>query len=89
MTQPRRRQTAAEEAREDRRRYERSRQRFQLVRAYVLMGIGICLVIYSFIPPIHPAALTLGGAVIGFNPLMQAVQESGSASPPPATHARH
>ena len=43
-----------------------------LVRGYVLLVVGIGLIIYSFVGKTKPGALTLGGALVGFNPLFQA-----------------
>jgi hypothetical protein len=52
----------------------------ELVRGYVLLFVGVGLIIWSFVGgPVKPGALTLGGALIGFNPLFRATM-SASAS---------
>jgi hypothetical protein len=43
-----------------------------LVRGYVLLFFGIGLIIFGVTGPIHPGAMTLGGALVGFNPLFRA-----------------
>jgi len=49
-------------------------RRLNLVRGYVLLIVGVGLIIYSFVAgaSVHAGALTLGGALIGFNPLFRA-----------------
>lgn len=51
---------------------DRAAQRLTLVRGYVLIGVGVLMIIYAFVPPQHPAVLTLGIGVLGLNPLMRA-----------------
>jgi hypothetical protein len=45
------------------------RRKFDLVRGYVLLGIGALLVVYSLVGTVDPAILTLGGAILGVNPV--------------------
>lgn len=52
--------------------FKRSANRLVIVRGYVLIVIGVGLIIWSFIPPVKPATLTLGGAILGFNPIIRA-----------------
>jgi hypothetical protein len=63
------------EAQDDKARYRHHQQTLRLVRAYVLIAVGVGLVVYSLFPPIHPAALTLGGAMVGFNPMLHAAAD--------------
>ena len=42
-----------------------------IIRGYVLLVLGVGL-----IGPVHPGALTLGGALVGFNPLFKATLAS-------------
>jgi hypothetical protein len=46
-------------------------KRFHLVRAYVLLVVGVGLVTYSLVGMIEPAVLTLGGALLGADPLIR------------------
>jgi hypothetical protein len=57
----------ADERRDDRRRLAKYRR----IRAYTILALGVFMVIWSFVPPIHPAVLTLGGALIGFDPMLR------------------
>ena len=43
-----------------------------IVRGYVLLILGVGLIIFGVAGPIHPGAMTLGGALVGFNPLFKA-----------------
>ena len=57
---------------------DRRENLFKLIRAYTILGAGIFLVLYAFLSgPVKPGALTLGGALIGFNPLFQATTDAG------------
>jgi hypothetical protein len=47
-----------------------------IIRGYVLLVLGVGLIIFSVIGPIHPGAMTLGGALVGFNPLFKATLAS-------------
>lgn len=47
---------------------------FIIVRGYVLLAVGVFLIVISFQKPYKPATLTLGGAMIGFNPILRSVQ---------------
>lgn len=49
-------------------------KKLELIRGYVLLFAGVGLLIYSFVAGVSntPGALTLGGALIGFNPLFRA-----------------
>ena len=70
-----------EEISEDQK-FIRQRHKIAVIRSYVLIGVGVLLVVYSLIPPIHPAALTLGGGMIGFSPVVQSAAggaDSGSS----------
>lgn len=48
-----------------------------LVRGYALLVIGLGLIVWSFIGETKPGALTLGGALVGFNPLFRATIGNG------------
>ena len=47
-----------------------------IIRGYVLLVLGVGLIIFGLIGPVHPGALTLGGALVGFNPLFKATLAS-------------
>jgi len=47
---------------------------YELVRGYVILGMGVFLIIYSLVAPIKPAILTLGGSLIGTDPLLRAAR---------------
>jgi hypothetical protein len=49
-----------------------------LIRGYVLLLVGCGLVVWGVIPPAKAGALTMGGALVGFNPLFRATIGSGS-----------
>lgn len=51
--------------------------RLNLVRGYALLVVGIGLIFFSFIGDLKPGALTLGGALVGFNPLFRATISGG------------
>jgi hypothetical protein len=55
----------------------RGQKIYVLVRSYVLLFTGVGLVIYSLIGGIKPASLTLGGALIGLNPLLKVAAGGG------------
>jgi hypothetical protein len=48
-----------------------------LVRGYVLLFAGVGLVVYSLVGTVKPAPLTLGGALIGLNPLLKVAASGG------------
>jgi hypothetical protein len=47
-------------------------RKFQLVRGYALLILGIVLVIYGVAPPVDPAIFGFGGTLLGFNPILKA-----------------
>jgi hypothetical protein len=47
-------------------------RKFQLVRGYVLLILGVVLVIYGVAPPVDPAIFGFGGTLLGFNPILKA-----------------
>jgi len=47
-----------------------------LIRGYVLLAVGCGLLIFGVIGGAKPGALTLGGALVGFNPLFRATVSS-------------
>ena len=47
-----------------------------IVRGYVLLFFGVGLIIFGVTGPIHPGAMTLGGALVGFNPLFRATMSA-------------
>jgi hypothetical protein len=51
-----------------------------LVRGYVLLVVGVGLIVWSFLGsgPVKAGALTMGGALIGFNPLFRATVSAGA-----------
>jgi hypothetical protein len=52
-----------------------AKRKFELVRGYVLLGVGVLLVLYSlFGSMIEPAILTLGGAILGVDPVARAAK---------------
>lgn len=53
--------------------YRENRRRQELIRGYVLIVVGVGLIVFSCIPPVRPALLTLGGAMIGFNPILRSI----------------
>lgn len=51
------------------------RRHFEVVRGYVLLGVGVLLIIYSLAGDmIEPAILTLGGAMLGVDPVARAAR---------------
>jgi hypothetical protein len=54
-------------------RYLERRHRLEIVRGYVMVLVGVGLIVFAFVPPIKPASMTLGGAMIGFNPILQSI----------------
>jgi len=50
-------------------------KRLRLIQGYVLIVLGAGLIIYSVIPPVHAAALTIGGAMVSFNPMIKAASD--------------
>jgi hypothetical protein len=53
---------------------ERGVRILNLVRGYVLLVVGVLLILYAFVDGVShaPGALTMGGALVGFNPLFRA-----------------
>lgn len=64
--------SAEDQAKDPREASEKHPSLINRTRPWVLLGLGIVLVVYSLIPPVHPAALTLGASMIGFNPVWSA-----------------
>ena len=64
----------------ERRKFEARKRTLIIVRGYVLLIVGVGLIIFAFIPPVKPASMTLGGAMIGFNPILRSMGDAGSAA---------
>lgn len=46
--------------------------RFENVRKWVLLVLGVGIVIYSLIPPVNPGALVVGGGMLGADNVLKA-----------------
>jgi hypothetical protein len=54
-------------------------RRYRLIRGYVVLGVGVGLIVIGATNGINPAILTLGGTVIGFDPMVRAASGSSNS----------